>query len=620
MEECRTPTLQCCHEFKFNNSPFNSCLQEAQIFNKMWCSTPKDMNMSTFELQTSMISPLEGLNKSTFSLSPKFSPVASTSNNLSPEYASHHSLIKSILNSNITVHLLLKYVGLEAYADYFEKCGIDINDFMKLKRHDLQKLGIMEEVDCDRIEKFLEDLNCKLRFMKIVKSRHTGRPEVKKNTSARLQHIFERKANKLYLKATQTLEQSTGISIKKATSHSDHLSSEEFADGDQELDKYLVMLLGLQRLLNWERALMQEIIPNSKHADVFAKLAYKSIDMVVKDAEAITNRIMRCISRKEWTSALGIFSALKRVILLQPDIDRTYDVQQREQLTKVLNKLQYTSYFLDVVRGESSTNIVGMSSSTLGYVNVPKDATVHELTSNTIWFIEHLCDHYDVIGAILQPDVLYSTQLDTILMKKSLPEEDRNKALLAIYIKKALAELNLSIMNKCEQYNDQATKHLFRLNNINYILNSLITSNLIDIVTMAEPDCRNSYIETIKELKCSYQKTWAKMLANISPLEELPKPAQGKVKDKDRSILKERFLTFNKDFEEACKIQRSISIPDVTLRQGIKRDNEEHILPKYNEFFKMYAAVQFSKNPEKYVKYKPHEIKAMLSKLFDDSA
>uniref|UniRef100_A0A1A9ZRX5 SAM domain-containing protein n=1 Tax=Glossina pallidipes TaxID=7398 RepID=A0A1A9ZRX5_GLOPL len=159
MEECRTPTLQCCHEFKFDNSPFNSCLQEAQIFNRMWCSTPKDTSMSTYELQTSMISPLEGLNKSTFSLSPKFSPVASTSNNLSPEYASHHSLIKSILNSNITVHLLLKYGGLEAYADYFEKCGIDINDFMKLKRHDLQKLGIMAEVDCDRIEKFLADLN-----------------------------------------------------------------------------------------------------------------------------------------------------------------------------------------------------------------------------------------------------------------------------------------------------------------------------------------------------------------------------------------------------------------------------------------------------------------------------
>jgi len=129
------------------------------------------------------------------------------------------------------------------------------------------------------------------------------------------------------------------------------------------------------------------------------------------------NKSLRCISRKEWTSALGIFSALKRVILLQPDIERTYDPAQREQLTKVLNKLQHTGakaleHFLDVVKGESSTNIVGQS-------NVPKDATVHELTSNTIWFIEHLYEHFDVIGSILAQDVLYSTQLDTILMKKN---------------------------------------------------------------------------------------------------------------------------------------------------------------------------------------------------------
>jgi len=30
--------------------------------------------------------------------------------------------------------------------------------------------------------------------------------------------------------------------------------------------------------------------------------------------------------------------------------------------------------------------------------------------------------------------------------------------------------------------------------------------------------------------------------------------------------------------------------------------------------------VHFSKNPDKYVKYRQHEINAMLSKLFDDSA
>ncbi|XP_055915521.1 exocyst complex component 7 [Eupeodes corollae] len=458
-----------------------------------------------------------------------------------------------------------------------------------------------------------------------LRTRHSSRVEPKKTTSARLQQIFEKKANKLYLRATQTIEQSTGFSIKKTVSHSDHLSSEDYLDGDQELDKYIVLLLGLQRLLVWERNLMNDIIPSSKHTEVFSRLAQNSIELVVKDAEAITGRILRCISRKEWTSALGIFSALKRVILLQPDIERTCDPHQKDQLTKVLNRLQQTGskaleHFLEVVKGESGTNLVGMSSSTLGYSTVPKDATVHELTSNTIWFVEHLFEHYDVIGEILQHDVLYSTQLDTILMKKSLMPEDKNKALLAIYIKKALAELNLTIMSKCEQYSDQATKHLFRLNNIHYILKSLQRSNLIDLVTLAEQECERSYNDMIRELKYSYQKTWSRMLGGISSMDELPKPVHGKIKDKDRAILKERFSTFNKDFEEACKIQRGISIPDVILREGIKRDNAEHILPKYNKFYEMYVSVQFSKNPEKYIKYRPHEVNAMLSKLFDDSA
>lgn len=96
-------------------------------------------------------------------------------------------------------------------------------------------------------------------------------------------------------------------------------------------------------------------------------------------------------------------------------------------------------------------------------------------------------------------------------------------------------------MNKCEQYNDQATKHLFRLNNIHYILKSLQQTNVIDLVTLAEPECERSYLDMIRELKFSYQKTWSKVLGNISSMDELPKPMQGRIKDKDRAILKERF-------------------------------------------------------------------------------
>lgn len=87
--------------------------------------------------------------------------------------------------------------------------------------------------------------------------------------------------------------------------------------------------------------------------------------------------------------------------------------------------------FLDLVKGD--TNLVGMSAGTLSGSNIPKDATVHELTSNTIWFIEHLFEHYDVIGGILQQDSTYTSQIN---LQKIQSAEDRNKAILGLYISK----------------------------------------------------------------------------------------------------------------------------------------------------------------------------------------
>lgn len=120
-------------------------------------------------------------------------------------------------------------------------------------------------------------------------SRASGSAEsTKKTATLRLQNIFERKANKMLLKA-QTLGQATGLTLKKPLNlSSDYLNDDNmFSDinNDQELEKYLVLLLGLQKLLVWERQLMNDIIPSSRQNDVFSNLAFSSIDMIVKDAE-----------------------------------------------------------------------------------------------------------------------------------------------------------------------------------------------------------------------------------------------------------------------------------------------------------------------------------------------
>lgn len=369
---------------------------------------------------------------------------------------------------------------------------------------------------------------------------------------------------------------------------------------------------------------MNDVIPKSRHNDVFAKLAQSSIEMVVKDAEGITGKAMRNIARKRWASSLEIFSALRHFQLLQPDIERACDVYQRQQINLILQKLQQTGskaldQFLDFVKTDSSSNLVGMSASTFEYKNVPKDATVHELTSNTIWYLEHLLEHCGVIADLLCQDSFYVQQLDSLCTNKSVSADARAKIFLGLYVRRVLSELNLTIVSKCEQYGDYATRHLFRLNNIHYILKSLQRSNVLELLLMSDPDCERNYMDSIQELHGAYQRSWARLISMISPLEDLPRPVNGKVKDKERSILKERFSGFNKELEDACKTQRAISVPDVILREGLKRDNAENIIPQYNAFFESYADVQFSKNPEKYVKYKPQDVAAMLGNLFDDS-
>lgn len=72
--------------------------------------------------------------------------------------------------------------------------------------------------------------------------------------------------------------------------------------------------------------------------------------------------------------------------------------------------------------------------------------------------------------------------------------------------------------------------------------------------------------------------------------------------------------------EECVKVQRSYSIPDEDLRDSLKRDNKETLLPKYSHFYDTYASVPFSKNPEKYVKYNSAEIATLLDKFFDVAA
>ena len=80
------------------------------------------------------------------------------------------------------------------------------------------------------------------------------------------------------------------------------------------------------------------------------------------------------------------------------------------------------------------------------------------------------------------------------------------------------------------------------------------------------------------------------------------------------------FQGFNKELEEVCRAQKVYAIPDVNLRESLKKDNKDFILPKYQTFYEKYTAINFTKNTDKYIKYTPVDVDNAISNFFDAAA
>ncbi|ENN77972.1 hypothetical protein YQE_05649, partial [Dendroctonus ponderosae] len=441
----------------------------------------------------------------------------------------------------------------------------------------------------------------------MLKSKFPSRHEAKRQHSTRRLQAFERKANRMFLRASQTLEHSTGFTLgSKRSSHLDTSYSGEEVDNEQEMYNYLICIIALHKLMQIEQYLMKEIITPNHRPQVFELIVREAMDTLVQDGENIATRAKKCIQRHDFGTVLVIFPIFKQLRALKPDFERTieqWDLNVKQKFESILQMLQTTGAkalddFIESLRSDSVTQL-------------PPDGTVHELTSNVIMFLEQLLDYSDTIGIVLGQDPIYAKQLE------KLKFADQNKAFIGLYIGKVLAQLNHTLISKSEQYSDVALKALFRLNNNNYVLKSLQRTNLLELYLISEPKCEEYYHTSIQDHKKAYSH-WNKLLNYIES--DDPFAHGEKLKDKERAAVKEKFAGFNKEIEDISKVQRGYSIPDIELRESIKRDNKELVIPKYNAFFNRYGVLNFTKNPEKYIKHKPDEVSAIIDRFFDVAA
>uniref|UniRef100_A0A3B1KK30 Exocyst complex component 7 n=1 Tax=Astyanax mexicanus TaxID=7994 RepID=A0A3B1KK30_ASTMX len=378
---------------------------------------------------------------------------------------------------------------------------------------------------------------------------------------------------------------------------------------DVEIDSYIHCISAFVKLAQSEYALLTEIIPEHHQKKTFDSLIQEALDNLMLDGDSIVTAARRAIMRHDYSAVLTIFPILRHLKQTKPDFDSTLQgtaASTKNKLPTLITSMETTGAkaleeFADSIKNDPDKEY-----------NMPKDGTVHELTSNAILFLQQLLDFQETAGAMLASQETSSSA--------SSYSSEFSRRLLSTYICKVLGNLQLNLLSKSKVYEDQALSAIFLHNNYNYILKSLEKSELIQLVAVTQKKAESSYRELIEQQIQTYQRSWLKVTDHLTE-RNMPAFQPGtKLKDKERQVIKDKFKGFNDGLDELCKIQKVWAIPDKEQRDAIRQAQKRLVSESYRAFLHRCANIAFTKNPEKYHKYSPEQVEDMIERLFDTSA
>ncbi|XP_032767910.1 exocyst complex component 7 isoform X4 [Rattus rattus] len=391
---------------------------------------------------------------------------------------------------------------------------------------------------------------------------------------------------------------------------------------DVETDAYIHCVSAFVRLAQSEYQLLMGIIPEHHQKKTFDSLIQDALDGLMLEGENIVSAARKAIIRHDFSTVLTVFPILRHLKQTKPEFDQV--LQGTAASTK--NKLPGLITSMETIGAKALEDFAdNIKNDPDKEYNMPKDGTVHELTSNAILFLQQLLDFQETAGAMLASQVLgdtYNIPLDPRETSSSATSynSEFSKRLLSTYICKVLGNLQLNLLSKSKVYEDPALSAIFLHNNYNYILKSLEKSELIQLVAVTQKTAERSYREHIEQQIQTYQRSWLKVTDYIAE-KNLPVFQPGvKLRDKERQMIKERFKGFNDGLEELCKIQKAWAIPDTEQRDKIRQAQKNIVKETYGAFLHRYSSVPFTKNPEKYIKYRVEQVGDMIDRLFDTSA
>lgn len=376
-------------------------------------------------------------------------------------------------------------------------------------------------------------------------------------------------------------------------SHKNSSSIDEISITEREIISYLTCITAFHKLAVSEINLMSNIISADLRTTMYNRLIQASLILIANEANNLTLRVKKSLAKHDFKSALNLFPILRHQTVRRHNFALLFDGCQSEALAR-FQGLTITFQATISKSLDDFANFVHNDTD----MKVPRDGTVHELTNNVMIFIEQLQEYLDIMSSVIPVK-------DMQAMENT---NDKNRIGFAQYITRILGSLGETIQRKAEGYTSLHLVFLFKLNNFHYILKRLTESELLDIVHSYNSNVRDIYQKLIFDSRNEYLKTLGPVINYLLDLQDT----------RPKSI-KDRFTGFNKDFQELYRLNKTYAVPDRELRTQLREACKREFLLHYRKFYGYYINQDFSKNKEKYIKFTPDLIAAMIDQFFESN-
>ncbi|KAL5205664.1 hypothetical protein ABZP36_033873 [Zizania latifolia] len=356
------------------------------------------------------------------------------------------------------------------------------------------------------------------------------------------------------------------------------------------------MRIAVKLLLAGERRICDQVFDgiNFNKDQCFAELTGSSVMTLLSFGDAVAK------SKRSPEKLFVLLDMYEVMHELQSEVEVIFEgrfcSEMREAALGLARRLALTAQetfadFEEAVEKDSSKTIV-------------QDGTVHPLTSYVINYVKFLFDYQSTLKILFQE---FETGSDT-------------ESQLAVVTMKIMQALQNNLDGKSKQYKDPALTYIFLMNNIHYMVRSVRRSEAKDILG---DDWIQRHRRVVQQNANQYKRVaWAKILQTLSVQGAgstgSSAPADLSSSGVSRAMIKERFKSFNTQFEELHSKQSQWTIPDQELRESLRLAVAEVLLPAYRSFVKRFGnLVEHGKNPNKYIRYSPEHVDQLLGEFFE---